>query len=54
MPVGSAANSASFKTSTPADNQIVLTRLFNAPRHLVFEAMTRPEHVRRGWGNLDE
>jgi uncharacterized protein YndB with AHSA1/START domain len=54
MSVGSAVNSASFKTSTPADNQIVMTRLFDAPRHLVFEAMTKPEHVRRWWGNLGD
>src|SRR6266542_3709954 len=26
----------------------------DAPRHLVFEAMTKPEHVRRWWGCLDE
>jgi len=31
-----------------------LTRVFDAPRQLVFEAMTRPEHVRRWWGILDE
>jgi uncharacterized protein YndB with AHSA1/START domain len=31
-----------------------MTRLFNAPRQLVFEAMTKPEHIRRWWGILDE
>ena len=31
-----------------------MTRLFDAPRHLVFEAMTKPEHIRRWWGNLGE
>ena len=31
-----------------------MTRLFDAPRHLVFEAMTKPEHVRRWWGILDD
>ena len=31
-----------------------MTRLFNAPRALVFEAMTKPEHVRRWWGRLDD
>jgi uncharacterized protein YndB with AHSA1/START domain len=54
MAVGSVANSASFKATTPSDREIVLTRLFDAPRDLVFEAMTTPEHVRRWWGNLDE
>ena len=49
-----AANKATFKVTTPSDREIRLTRLFNAPRHLVFEAMTKPEHVRRWWGNLGE
>jgi len=31
-----------------------LTRLFNAPRQLVFDAMTQPEHVRQWWGQLGE
>jgi uncharacterized protein YndB with AHSA1/START domain len=53
--VGSpAANSQTFQVSTPSDNVIVLTRLFNAPRQLVFEVMSKPEHVRRWWGNLGE
>ena len=47
-----AANSDTFLVTTPADNQIVLTRLFNAPRPLVFDVMSKPEHVRRWWGNL--
>jgi len=53
MPV-SAANSSTFKVTTPSDHEIALTRVFDAPRQLVFEAMTRPEHVRRWWGILDE
>jgi uncharacterized protein YndB with AHSA1/START domain len=31
-----------------------LTRVFDAPRQLVCEAMTKPEHVRRWWGCLGE
>jgi len=54
MPVSSAANSRTFKVSTPSDTEIELTRLFDAPRHLVFEALTKPEHVRRWWGILDD
>ncbi|MCA1585134.1 MAG: SRPBCC family protein [Acidobacteria bacterium] len=54
MVVGSAANSDSFEVTTPSDQEIRLTRLFDAPRHLVFEAMTRPEHVKRWWGRLGE
>jgi uncharacterized protein YndB with AHSA1/START domain len=54
MAVTRVANSDTFKTTTPSDREIVLTRLFDAPRALVFEAMTKPEHVRRWWGILDE
>jgi len=53
--VGShAANSDTFEVTTPSDCEIRMTRLFNAPRHLVFEAMTKPEHVRHWWGRLDD
>jgi uncharacterized protein YndB with AHSA1/START domain len=31
-----------------------MTRLFSAPRRLVFEALHEPEHVRRWWGILDD
>ena len=54
MVVGSAANSSSFEVTTPSDQEIHMTRLFDAPRQLVFEAMTKPEHVKRWWGCLGE
>jgi len=54
MAVSSVANSQTFKASTPSDREIVLTRVFDVPRALLFEAMTKPEHVRRWWGCLDE
>lgn len=49
-----ARNSATFIVTTPADAEIRLTRIFDAPPALVFEAMTRPEHVTRWWGRLGE
>jgi uncharacterized protein YndB with AHSA1/START domain len=49
-----ARNSDTFQVSTPSERTIVLTRVFDAPRHLVFEAMTRPEHIRRWWGQLGD
>jgi uncharacterized protein YndB with AHSA1/START domain len=52
--VSRVANSDSFTATTPSDREIRMTRVFDAPRDLVFEAMTRPEHVRRWWGILDE
>ncbi|MGE4054033.1 MAG: SRPBCC family protein [Vicinamibacterales bacterium] len=54
MVLGSTVNSDSFKVSTPSDREIRMTRLFNAPRALVFEAMTKPEHVKQWWGRLGE
>ena len=36
-----------LKVATPTDREIVLTRVFDAPRRLVFEALTTPEWVRR-------
>ena len=43
-------NTGTLQVTTPSDNQIVLTRVFAAPRHLVFEAMTKPELVQRWYG----
>jgi len=54
MVASHAVNSGSFKVTTPSDREIQMTRLFSAPRHLVFEAMTKPEHVRQWWGRLGE
>jgi uncharacterized protein YndB with AHSA1/START domain len=39
-----------FTLTLPSDREIRLTRVFRAPRRLVFEAMSKPEHVRRWWG----
>lgn len=40
-------NPAGLKVTTPTDTTIVMTRTFNAPRQQVWDAMTRPELVRR-------
>src|SRR6476659_1128630 len=47
-------NRDTFDVSTPSDQEIRLTRLFNAPRRLVFDVMTRPEHIVRWWGCLGD
>ena len=36
--------------TTPTEREIVLTRRFDAPRHLLFEAWTRPELLIRWYG----
>src|SRR5438874_13723858 len=45
-----AAKTNALKVTLPTDTTIKLEREFNAPRHLVFEAMTKPEYVRQWWG----
>src|SRR5258708_36459038 len=54
MVVSNAVNSDTFKVTTPSETEICMTRLFDAPRQLVFEAMTKPEHVEQWWGRLGE
>lgn len=39
-----------FTVTLPSDREIMVTRVFNAPRRLVFEAWTQPEHVKRWFG----
>ena len=41
---------AATTVTTPSDREIVIVRTFDAPRRLVFEAWTTPEHVRRWYG----
>ena len=36
-----------LEITTPSDTEIAMTRVFNAPRRLVFDALTKPELVRR-------
>jgi uncharacterized protein YndB with AHSA1/START domain len=37
------------KVTLPADDQILVSREFDAPRHLIYQAWTTPELVRRWW-----
>jgi len=37
----------SFKLTTPGDQEIRVTRNFDAPRQLIFDAFTKPELIRR-------
>ena len=53
------SNAAALKVTTSGDREIVVTRQFNAPRTLVWDAMTRVfgtslEHGRRIQGRLAE
>ena len=44
-----AASSGTATVSLPTDEQILITREFDAPPHLVFKAYTTPELVKRWW-----
>lgn len=44
-----AAATRSAVVTLPASTQIMITRQFDAPRHLVYRAWTTPELVRRWW-----
>lgn len=41
---------ATGRDSATADRTIIITRTFDAPRELVFEAWTDPAHIGRWWG----
>ena len=43
-------NTGTLKVTTPTDREIVLTRVFDAPRHLVFDAFTKAELLKRWFG----
>ena len=40
-------NSNTLKITTPTDREVVMTRVVDAPRTLVFEAWTNPRHLSR-------
>ena len=42
-------SSGSAKVTLPADEEILITREFDAPKHLVYKAWTTPELVSRWW-----
>jgi uncharacterized protein YndB with AHSA1/START domain len=43
------ASSGTAKITLPTDEQILITREFEAPKHLVYKAYTTPELVKRWW-----
>jgi uncharacterized protein YndB with AHSA1/START domain len=44
-----AVSSGTAKVTLPTDEQILITREFDAPKHLVYKAWTTPELVKRWW-----
>lgn len=43
-----------MRLTLPSDTEITMSRAFDAPRHLVWAAMTQPEHIKRWWGRGNE
>jgi len=43
------ATSGSATVTLPTDTQILITREFDAPKHLVYQAWTTPELIKRWW-----
>ena len=37
-------------TAEPGSHEIIMTRVFDAPRELVFKVMTDPQHLAKWWG----
>lgn len=46
----SSKNNPASTLTLPSDREIVMTRVFDAPRPLVFEAYTNPTHIPKWWG----
>ncbi len=46
----SAKASSALILTMPSDREVVMTRVFAAPRRLVFEALSKPEHMLRWYG----
>src|SRR5438445_13624180 len=45
-----AASESKTKVTLPSDREILITREFDAPRDVVFKAMTDPALISRWWG----
>ena len=44
------ANAGTLQIATPTEREVVMTRVFDAPRQLVFDALTRTDLLRRWYG----
>lgn len=44
-----AATKGTAVVTLPSDTEILITREFNAPRHLIYKAYTTPELIKRWW-----
>jgi uncharacterized protein YndB with AHSA1/START domain len=49
-PKGTVKNVGKLQITTPSDREIAMTRVFDAPRSMVFDAFTKPELLKRWLG----
>jgi uncharacterized protein YndB with AHSA1/START domain len=47
--MAAANNSGAAEIAFPGDTQILITRDFDGPRHLVYQAWTTPDLIKRWW-----
>ncbi len=45
-----AESNSAYQVTLPSEREIVMTRVFNAPRELVFRAHTDPKLIAQWWG----
>lgn len=45
-----AKSRAEVTVSLPSDREMEFVRIFDYPRDLVFQAWTKPQHIRQWWG----
>lgn len=45
-----ASNAKTSTAANPLERELTVTRVFDAPRELVFQAWTEPEHLKHWWG----
>jgi uncharacterized protein YndB with AHSA1/START domain len=43
-----------LKITSPSDRELAMSRVFKAPRELVWEALTTPEHIERWFGRRQD
>ncbi len=46
---GESATTNETSVERKGNRELVVTRSFNAPAHVVFDAWTKPEHLKRWW-----
>src|SRR3981081_2563312 len=49
-PSSEKTNASPNASNSEMDREVVITRVFDAPRALVFRAWTDPQHLARWWG----